>query len=306
MKKIAIAIILAVIYIGVTGQITDAEKQLRTLSSDSIIGWTRGGVINLNISQTSLTNWSAGGQSSFSFNGLLSLNARNKQEKTLWENYLDVGYGTLKQKETDWRKTDDRIDFTSKFGIKATEKLYYAGLLSFKTQMTPGYNYPNDSIKISGLFAPAYLLVAAGIDYVPNPDFTVFFAPLTYKLTLVGDDSLSADGAFGVEPGKKSRQEFGGYLRMLFKKDLMENISLQTKLELFTNYLEDAGAVDISWETLISMKVNNFISATLSTHLLYDQDIKFEEISEDGNEITTYYSKIQFKEVLAVGLLMNF
>jgi hypothetical protein len=306
MKKIAISIILASLYIGVFGQITDAEKQLRTLAADSIMGWTRGGLININISQTSLTNWSAGGQSSFSINGLLSLNARNKQEKTLWENYLDIGYGTLKQKETGWRKTDDRIDFTSKFGIKATEKLYYAGLLSFKTQMTPGYNYPNDSIKISNLFAPAYVLVAVGIDYVPNPDFTVFFAPLTYKLTLVGDDSLSADGAFGVEPGKKSKQEFGGYLRMLYKKNLMENISLQTKLELFTNYLEDAGAVDISWETLISMKVNNFISATLSTHLLYDQDIKFEEISEDGNEITTYYSKIQFKEVLAVGLLINF
>jgi hypothetical protein len=306
MKKIAVTLIFATFYVSAYCQVTDAEKQLKTITADSVIGWTLGGVININTAQTSLTNWSAGGQSSFSINGLVSLFARNKQEKSLWENYLDIGYGTVKQKETGWRKTDDRIDFTSKYGIKAKEKLYYAGLLNFKTQMTPGYNYPNDSVKISDLFAPAYFLAALGIDYVPSPDFTVFCAPITYKLTLVTDAVLAAEGAFGVDPGKNAKHEFGGYVRSLYKVNLMENISLQTKLELFTNYLESFGAIDVSWETLISMKVNKFISATLSTHLLYDQDVKFEEISDDGNEVTTYYSKVQFKEVLAIGLSMNF
>ena len=130
-------------------QITDAEKQLKTQVADSVMGWKKGGVININTSQTSLTNWAAGGQSSVSVNGLLSLHAHNKKEKSLWENYLDLGYGSLKQKGGDWWKTDDRIDFTSKYGLKATKNLYYAALLNFKTQMTPGFNYPNDSVKIS-------------------------------------------------------------------------------------------------------------------------------------------------------------
>jgi hypothetical protein len=211
----------------------------------------------------------------------------------------------MNQKETGWRKTDDRIDFTSKYGLRAADKLYYAGILSFKTQMTPGYNYPNDSDKISDLFAPAYLLLALGIDYVPSPDFTLYFSPFTYKLTIVADDALAASGAFGVDPGENSKHEFGGYLRTLYKRNLMENVSLQTKLELFTNYLENFGSVDVSWETLIAMKVNKFISATLSTHLLYDEDIAVEKADDDGT-VNVYHSKVQFKEVLAVGFSLNF
>lgn len=305
MKKPLLILIAAVMPVIAYSQVTEAEEKLRALTEDSIIGWKYGGVINLNTSQTSLTNWSAGGQSSFSINGVVSLFARNKKEKSLWENYFDIGYGTLHQKSEGWRKTDDRIDLTSKYGVRAAENLYYAGILNFKTQMTPGYNYPNDSVIISDLFAPAYLLLALGIDYVPNPDLTLYFSPITYKLTIVADDALSAAGAFGVDPGEKFKNELGGYLRAMYKKNLMENVSLQTKLELFTNYLKNFGSIDVSWETLIAMKVNRFISATLSTHLLYDEDVDVEITNDDGS-IRMYNSKVQFKEVLAVGFSFNF
>ncbi len=305
MKKAAIITALFALFTAAYSQVTDAEERIKTHTVDTILGWKRGGVLGLNTSQTSLTNWSAGGQSSFAINGLVSLFARNKRENTLWENYLDIGYGTMKQQETGWIKTDDRIDFTSKYGIEANEKLYYAGILNFKTQMTPGYNYPNDSVKISDLFAPAYLLLALGMDYLPNPDLTIYLSPFTYRLTMVADDALADAGAFGVDPGKHSKQEFGGYLRTMYKKDLMENISLQTKLELFSNYLKNFGSIDVSWETLISMKVNKLISATLSTHLLYDEDISIVKEDDSGN-VTTYNSKVQFKEVLAVGFSLNF
>lgn len=306
MKRIFFAALLMLAIINGYSQITDTEKRLKTQVEDSAMGWQKGGVININTSQTSLTNWAAGGQSSVSVNGLLSLHAHNKKEKSLWENYLDMGYGSLKQKGGDWWKTDDRIDFTSKYGLKAAQNLYYAALLNFKTQMTPGFNYPNDSVKISDFLAPGYLLLAIGIDYVPGKNFTVYFAPVTYKLTMVNDDVLADAGAFGVEPGHHSKSEFGGYLRTSLQKDLMENITLQTKLDLFSNYLKDFGNIDVSWETLLSMKVNKFISATLSTHLLYDHDITIIKEGKDGEDPDEFNSKVQFKEVLAVGLSMKF
>lgn len=305
MKRNLFFIIMVALGASAYSQVTEVEKLLKTSSADSIMGWTRGGIINLNTSQTSLTNWAAGGQSSFSVNGLLNLYARNKKEKSLWENFLDVGYGTMKQKETGWRKTDDRIEFTSKYGLTAAKNLYYAGLLNFKTQMTPGYDYPNDSVKISDLFAPAYLLIGVGIDYVPGADFTFYFSPLTYRLTIVADDILADAGAFGVDPGENSKHEFGSYMRAQYKKELMENITLQTKLELFTDYLKEFGDVDVNWETLISMKVNSYISATLSTQLLYDEDVAIIKENEAG-ELRPYFSRVQFKEVLAIGFSMNF
>lgn len=305
MKQVLLTLLLLVAVIATFGQVTEGEKLLKTQKVDTLLGWKKGGVININSSQTSLTNWAAGGQSSIAIGGLLNLYAHNKKDKSLWENYLELGYGSVKQKEQDWWKTDDRIDFTSKYGLKASDKLYYAALLNFKTQMTDGYNYPNDSVVISRFLAPGYLLGAIGLDYKPSDNFTVFFAPITYKLTLVNDDVLADAGAFGVDPGDHTKSEFGGYLRAFMKQDVMENITFQTKLELFSNYLKNFGNIDVSWESLLAMKVNKLISATLSTHLLYDHDVTIAK-EDDNGVMKTYNSKVQFKEVLAIGFTLNF
>jgi len=299
-------LILVVALLKVYSQTTEAEKQLKTQKSDTLLGWEKGGMVNINVSQISLTNWSSGGRSSFALGSMLSLYAHNKMKNSLWENYLDLGYGTMKQgKGSEWWKTDDKIDFTSKFGYIAAKKLYYAALVNFKSQMANGYKYPNDSIKISGFLSPGYLLGALGIDYKPGDNFTLFFSPVTYKLTIVTDDTLAASGAFGVEPGETAKNELGGYLRVFMKRNLMENITIQTKLDLFSNYLKDFGNIDVNWEVLLSMKVNNYISATLSTALLYDDDTGI-IIEEDDGTKNSYFSKVQFKEVLAIGFSLNF
>ncbi len=306
MKRTCIAFVFLVSATMAFCQVTDAEKQLKTQKEDTVLGWKKGGVININTAQTSLTNWAAGGESSVAIGGLLNLFANNKEAKSLWENYLEVGYGTLKQgKDNGWRKTDDKIDFTSKYGLKAADKFYYAALLNFKTQMANGYNYPNDSVKISSFMSPGYLLLALGIDYKPRDNFGLFFAPLTLKLTFVMDDTLAAHGAFGVDPGKNVKSEFGGYLRVFYTQNLMENITLQTKLDLFSNYLHNPQNIDVNWEVLISMKVNKFISATLSTQLLYDDDVVITRVKDNGTK-ETFKSKVQFKEVLAAGLSIKF
>jgi len=307
MKRMIFTVALIMAVMNGFSQTTDAEKQLKTQKVDTIMGWKKGGVININASQTSLTNWAAGGQSSVAFGGLLSLFAQNKKAKSLWENYLDVGYGTMKQgKDADWWKTDDRIDFTSKYGLKAADKLYYAALVNFRTQMTNGYNYPDNENKISGFFAPAYLLGAIGIDYKPIENFGVFLAPITLKMTFVNDDVLSDAGAFGIDPGDHVRSEFGGYLRAFLNQKLMENITFQTKLDLFSNYFHNPQNIDVNWECLLSMKVNTFISATLSTQLLYDDDIDIAVDNNDDGITDEMKPMVQFKEVLAVGLSMKF
>ena len=85
-----------------------------------------------------------------------------------WENSLDFGYGILRQSEQLFSstgekliKTDDRIDITSKYGKRASEHWYYAGLVNFRTQTTAGYDYAIDDVtEISGFMAPGYLLGA--------------------------------------------------------------------------------------------------------------------------------------------------
>lgn len=243
-------------------QVTESEKNLKSLVTDTVKGWRTGGVISASISQTALINWSAGGEGSYAANGLVSIFANYKSEKSAWDNSLDIGYGILEQANSGYKKTDDKIDFLSKYGQKAFADFYYTALVNFKTQFTPGYNASND--KISNLLAPAYLLGAVGLNYQPNKYFNAFLAPLTGKMTIVNDATLSASGAFGVTPGEWSRQEFGGYARVIysrndFEAEFLKNLSFTTKLDLFSNFLDRPQNIDVSWETLISMKVNKYI-----------------------------------------------
>ncbi|MBL4668124.1 MAG: DUF3078 domain-containing protein [Flavobacteriales bacterium] len=318
MKKILIAITLLATIGNISAQTTEAEKNLKAQSKDTLDGWKVGGIASLNLTQTSLTNWSAGGQNSVSATGILSLFANLKKGKSTWDNSLDLAYGLLQQGSEDVRKTDDKIDFTSKYGQKAFKNWYYAGLINFKSQMTAGYNYPDDSTKISNFLAPGYLLGAIGMDYKPNDIFTLFISPLTMKMTIVNDQNLADIGAYGVDPaefdlvtgtliknGLTTRTEYGGYLRVLFKKDVMKNINLQSKLELFSNY-EEATHVDVNWEVLIAMKVNKYISATISTQLLYDHDIDIALDRNNDGIIDGSGKRVQFKEVLGIGIAYKF
>lgn len=313
-------IILGLLLAGVTqiafGQVTDGEAKIRSQNVDSIQGWNKGGVIAISLAQTALINWAAGGQNSFATNGLVSVFANYRKGKSYWNNSLDIGYGLLKQgKGSDFMKTDDKFDFLSKYGQKASGNLYYAALINFKTQMTVGKDYAKDTAKISNLLAPAYFIGALGVDYKPNNYFSAFAAPLTGKITIVNDQELANAGAYGVTaatiddmgriiPGQRSKSEFGGYVRFIYSRsdfdsEVLRNVAFTSKLDLFSNYLRNPQNIDVSWETQIALKVNQYISLNINAHLLYDDNIKSTEMI-NGVVVETG-PKVQFKNILGVG-----
>ncbi len=269
-------------------------------SADTVKVWTTGGAGSLTFSQVSLTNWAAGGANAVSGNAFINLFANYKKGRMTLDNTLDIAYGLVNQKGEGTRKSDDRVELAVKYGRNAFKNWFYSGLVSFKTQLTDGFNYPNDSVIISRLLAPAYLMAALGMDYKPSDNFTLFISPVTAKNTFVLDDALADDGAFGVEPGKKFRAEIGGYLKMMYKTPLVDNVDLLTKLDLFSNYLDKPQNIDVSWEALITMKINKYLSANLNTQLIYDDDIR---IADDSGHISP---RIQFKEIFGAGFSVKF
>jgi hypothetical protein len=291
--------------------VTDAEGKLKEQKADSLSGWKTGGIAGVNVAQTALVNWAAGGEGSFAVNGIFSLFANYKKDKISWDNSFDLGYGVLKQGDIDYKKTDDKIDILSKFGREAYKNLYYAGLLNFKSQMTRGYDYKpegEEDVLISNVFAPAYIIAAIGVDYKPNNYVSVFAAPLTGKVTIVNDESLSAKGAFGVEPGENSYSEFGGYVRIIFSKndfksEFMKNVSITSKVDLFSNYLKDPQNIVVNWENIIALKINKYINVNLNTHLIYDDKVK---IAKEVDGVVTASPRIQFKEIFGVGVSFKF
>lgn len=263
--------------------------------------WKKGGNTALTFSQTSLTNWSGGGDNAISTNLLLNVFANYSKSKTSWENTLKMEYGLIKQGDEGVRKSIDKIDFATKFGLENGKHWYYSAMMEFKTQFAKGYNYPNKEDIVSNFMAPAYMIISLGMDYKPSEVFSAYISPLTSKMTFVNDDDLSNAGAFGVDPGDKYRAEFGAFTKLALKKDVMENVNLQSILHLFTNYSESFGNVDVNWEVMIAMKINKFLTANINTALIYDDDVEY--VDKNG---VNQGPKIQFKEIIGIGLSYNF
>jgi hypothetical protein len=317
LKTLSIILIFCVPFTLIS-QIVDVEKALKTVNKDSIDGWKTGGLLGINFGQTALVNWSAGGQNSIAVGGLLNLFANYKKGNAAFDNSIDAGFGMIRQGDNAiFVKSDDKLDLTSKYGQFAFKNWYYAGLLNFKSQMAPGYNLPNDSVKISDFLAPGYLLLALGMDYKPSKNLNIFIAPLTGKITFVNNQQLANAGAFGVEAaqynnlgvlvkkGEKIRYEYGGYVRLFLKHELMENITFQTKLDLFSNYINNPQNIDVYWESLLNLKVNKFITTSITATLIYDHDIDIPTYNSDKT-IKSIGPRTQFKEVLAVGVSFKF
>ncbi len=302
-------------------------KKEEVIQADTIRLWKKGGMLGANFSQASYTNWAAGGVNSFSGVALFNLFSNYKSDlptgqagKTNWDNSLDLAYGVIKIGKNNVQKSDDKIEFNSKFGQYASKNWYYAALLNFKSQFDVGYNYPDDTNIVSHFMAPATTLGALGLDYKSiDKSLSFFVSPLTGKVTIVNDQRLADAGAFGVQAaeydtagakikdGKTIRYEFGGYLKMTFKKDIFKNVNIQTKLELFTNYLNHPENIDVNLEAIITMKVNKFLSCTVNTQLIYDHDIPVPVTREiNGISIEGIGPRLQFKEVLAIGIAYKF
>ncbi|MFO7851194.1 MAG: DUF3078 domain-containing protein [Bacteroidota bacterium] len=264
--------------------------------------WKYDGMASLNFSQVSLTNWAQGGESSYAINGLAVLNSNYTHKKNSWANTLDIGYGIQKIGEDDPKKTDDHLDLLSKYGRQVKGHWFLSSMLNFKTQFTEGYQQTETGrVVISDFLAPGYLLLSIGMEYKKDDSFFFSFSPVSAKMTIVIQDSLSNAGSFGLEAGKKTRSEFGGLVRLGINKDLMENVNLTSTLDLFSNYLDKPQNIDISWKALLNMKINEFLSANISTHLIYDDDIDW--IDSEG---ISRGPRIQFKEMLGIGFSYKF
>jgi len=277
-----------------------------TFAQDTIQVWKRGFNMNVNVSQVGLSNWAGGGEDALSAVVLSTMFANYQKDKLSWGNQLDLGFGLFKQgADPDFYKSDDKIIFGSKLSRAFKEHWFTTFLVDFRTQFAPGHTYEKDAngektgTLISNFMAPGYLIVSPGLEYRYKDNFYAILSPITGKFTFVLDDKLSALGAFGVPIGSKFRDEYGAYFTAGVKKDIRANINLGSKLSLFTDYAT-FGNIDVNWEATLMMKVTKHITTSISTQLLYDDDIDIKRSNGTLGPAT------QFKEVINVGLLYQF
>lgn len=303
MKKIFISLaLLATVATGAQAQ--DNTTEVSAPESN----WKVNGITGINTAQTALVNWSAGGENSVAWNLYLNVNANYKKDKWSWDNALVTDFGMTYTTSNEWLKNVDKLNLSTKVGHLISSHWSISALGDLLTQFARGYDAStnpnvagNRDKYISTLFAPGYFTAALGADYKPNDNLSVLFSPVTGKMTFVLDKKLSDAGAFGVKPGKRLLAELGASIVANYKKKLAENIDFSTKLTLFTAYNSDFGNIDVNWDMMIAFKINKFLTTTLTTNLIYDDNVK--SVDKAGN---LRGPKVQFREVLGLGLSYSF
>jgi hypothetical protein len=282
--------------------------------------WTYGGVGGLTASQTALSNWASGGANAIAFDAIFNYSVNMTKGKHLWQNRLELAYGMNFTTLGGPQKPTDKIYLSSLYGYELGKHWYASALLNFNTQFANGFNYATSpKTKTSRFMAPGYLSIGAGFTWEPVKWFNLTLSPATWKATWVLDDDLywgpgpvatrRALNPYGVKTLRKDgtfntsrmRNEFGANVRAEVNYDILSNLNLYSRLDLFSNYLERPQDIDVRWDVILTAKVNAWLSANLTVNMIWDKDIHI--MRPDGTDAG---AKFQVKEVLGVGLQAAF
>ncbi len=298
-------VLLILIVIGITTVYAQDTIQLGN--------WTIMGKVSINLSQSYFSNWSAGGISNLTTIGKYNMSANYKKNRHGWNNYLDVALGYTMFLEEEPLKTEDKIEYITGYEYELHKHWYFTVMGKFATQFAKGYDYGVDSSNyISKFLAPAWVDVGPGIKYQPVDWFWVNFSPATAAWMVVNDEKLADAGSFGLDPAefdtagnvithaKKVKSMFGAKMMIVISKEVFKNINLGTKLELFSDYLDNPQYIDVNWQVLVGLKVNDWLNVDLQTTLLYDNDIMITD--KDGN----VGPRAQFRELLMLSVGYTF
>jgi hypothetical protein len=274
--------------------------------------WKLKSIQGLNTTQSSFVNWNAGGRTSFNFIGSIIASADYEKNKWNWDNDLTVAFGGNKFFDTgarnSFQKTEDKIDASSELGYEFKKHWYVNFLAGFKTQFANGYANDKDTLFASTFMAPGYLNIDLGIEYKPTKVWSFMLSPAAFKFTFVESQLLADKGAFGVRKadldtagnvlrkGGNFRGEFGAYFRLTCEANLAKNIDLKSKIELFSNYLQNPQNIDVNGVLLLNFKVNDWFSASLAWNYIYDDDVDIKDYKGNTGP------RSQFKSVIGIGI----
>ncbi|MCH2490039.1 MAG: DUF3078 domain-containing protein [Flavobacteriales bacterium] len=249
-------------------------------------GWNKSGNISLLFNQAAFNaEWTGGGTSNYAANASLTYDFNYRKGKLTWDNRIVADYGITKTKDDKFsRKTNDRLELNSIVGRQINEsKWFYSFFLNFRTQFAKGYAFGEDAdgneirTETTHFMSPGYLQIGPGFLWKENDNLKVNLAPATARLIFVDDMFTTVPGYtdgdyFGVDAGESTRFEFGASISGYAKFDLMENISMENILNLYSNYLEDPQNVDLDYTMNLVLKVNDWISANATFQAIYDDN----------------------------------
>ena len=254
-----------------------------TLASDSlelkVNYWRNWIAFGINFNQASFSNnWSSGGVNSLALGTNFGYKADYTKGDKNFVSELILQYGKQRNKDQLERKTADRIFWDNKVGLKLSRSWNFFASLNFESQFEKGYSFSTVDGRetrtlLSRFMSPGYLTESVGFEYKPAKYFFLRIGTGTARQTFVLDTSIYRTNPknFGVEPGRRFRNELAFQLVSSFDKDIAKNLNLKTRYVMFANY-ERLTGIDHRLDATLTARINRLINVAVSGVALYDDD----------------------------------
>lgn len=236
-------------------------------------GWTHVATGMVSLNQAWYDNWAKGGSDAVTWELGFQGSANLERDKFLWENKGKIAYGRTKLGDDASRKSADEWFVESIYTRKLGQWVNPFASSTARSQFTAGYTYHDEPVETrtltSEFFDPAYFFQTLGVGITPIRD-------LRQRLGATTKETFSSDHGYADDPDTEGetedfRVEYGLTSITEYQRALMENILLNTRLEIFANF-KGMSHVDMRWENRISAKVNKYISVNLEYDMVYDRD----------------------------------
>lgn len=280
------------------GAVIDSLREENVAEVDT--SWKKKIEFGANLNQGSFSsNWTGGAVSSVAFGVFTNALITYEKDKNSWRNDFQAQYGIVRNKGQESRKSVDRLFFDTKYGRQLSPHWSFIINGNLLTQFTAGYEYdksPSGELarnRVSGLFSPAYVTEALGIEYKPVEYFFITFSPGAIRQTIVTDLNLykTFPKNYGVSIGKRVRNELA-LLQLVvnFNKDIAKNVNLKFRYLMFANY-QNLRSIDNRLDAMLTAKINKYWNVNLGAIMIYDDDQS---------------TQIQLAQSLSIGFLYTF
>ena len=277
------------------------QGQEQEVDSTKIKGWKKSGLTSLIVNQTAFSNWISGGENSIAATLSVDYNINYYNNGWSWDTKIIGSFGINKNSDSKFfKKIDDRIEINSLIGKKFIEKFSFSSFLNFKTQFAKGFKYSNASEdieireEITRFLSPAYLQIGIGVYWKQDNSLWINMAPITGRLILASrkftDNLDNGEEYFGIPKGEISRFELGASLSAFYKFEVIENIQLEQRINLYSDYLGKTGNIDVDYTITAFMKINDYLSTNLIIQCLYDDNA---------------IKRVQLREVFGLAINLN-
>lgn len=268
--------------------------------------WKTRTSVGINVNQATFSNnWKGGGVNSLAVGGIVNYKAEYSKESYSYVSELILEYGKIKNKDQLQKKTRDRIFWDNKAALQLSKNWYFFGSVNFESQFDQGFSYSRNAegnevaSLISKFMSPGYLTESFGFEYKPNKFFSTRIGTGTARQTFVLDtavyDAPKQDGTidpkYGVEFGKKFKNELAFQIVSNFEKEVFTNTMLKARYQMFIPYDRALVNVDHRLDVSITSKLNRLMNVSLTGVGLFDRD----------ND-----TKIQGSQTLALGVTFVF